>query len=535
MASDFTISKVRFFEYGKPAPANSRFKGILDEQSLIGYYHYTEEKDKNDRNKEIDNIHDGGYLGYVSKDKYTFTSEGSGWLKNENAKHFEDALASLFKKDGDLWWETIISFSSEEVSRSYGLESVNDYKMLIDRCMPKICKAMKLDYANILWWGNRHVDTLHPHIHLNWIEKNPKTRDRGKLTASELRRVKNIIVTELSHIREERKNIDQEFKINYFKKKDEVYHELINAIGNNSFGKEIKEIKDLYNVLPKNGRLSYNSYTIKPYRNMIDKITDKILKDGKIQAYFNEYVNMLEKLERYQNALLSASGERDIANIKNTELDKLYSRIGNMILKDYKKKNIKNAADKEAVIIDNTAVDYLKDIINHERKKDLQDGYKYIFTVNRCLLGKENDSLLFTRIPGTKGKFYMYLEKKFYTQIDYQTGKYIIDSKDIISIFDKAGNKIDDMNAASLMKYWEDKSKVYISSKSQNKEIKSQNKSINKKSSSYMSNQVYRNKKTVRDYKYKIRRWMKFRNIRVSDSTIYKDMLEWERANNIKR
>ncbi|WRK55548.1 hypothetical protein SD457_12665 [Coprobacillaceae bacterium CR2/5/TPMF4] len=98
MASDFTISKVRFFEYGKPAPANSRFKGILDEQSLIGYYHYTEEKDKNDRNKEIDNIHDGGYLGYVSKDEYTFTSEGSGWLKNENAKHFEDALASLFKK-----------------------------------------------------------------------------------------------------------------------------------------------------------------------------------------------------------------------------------------------------------------------------------------------------------------------------------------------------------------------------------------------------------------------------------------------------
>lgn len=50
-----------------------------------------------------------------------------------------------------------------------------------------------------------------------------------------------------------------------------------------------------------------------------------------------------------------------------------------------------------------------------------------------------------------------------------------------------------------------------------------------------MSNQIYRNKKTVRDYKYKIRRWMKFRNIRVSDSTIYKDMLEWERANNIKR
>ena len=37
------------------------------------------------------------------------------------------------------------------------------------------------------------------------------------------------------------------------------------------------------------------------------------------------------------------------------------------------------------------------------------------------------------------------------------------------------------MSAVSLMKYWEDKSKVYISSKSQNKEIKSKNKSVNKK------------------------------------------------------
>ena len=37
MSKLFNISKIRFFEYGKPAPEGSRFKGILDETSLVGY------------------------------------------------------------------------------------------------------------------------------------------------------------------------------------------------------------------------------------------------------------------------------------------------------------------------------------------------------------------------------------------------------------------------------------------------------------------------------------------------------------------
>ena len=129
MSKLFNISKIRFFEYGKPAPEGSRFKGILDETSLVGYSRYTGDEKKNDRNRELATLHEWGYLGYVNKDEYTFTSEGDGWLRDEDKKEFEKTLESLFNKDGDLWWETIISFSSEEAAMQFGLEEVEDYKM----------------------------------------------------------------------------------------------------------------------------------------------------------------------------------------------------------------------------------------------------------------------------------------------------------------------------------------------------------------------------------------------------------------------
>ena len=84
--------------------------------------------------------------------------------------------------------------------------------------------------------------------------------------------------------------------------------------------------------------------TRNPYENKIIILTYKqtfvkILSDSEIQNYFNEYINVLERINDYQNRFLSKSGDKDIVNIKNVEMDKLYSRIGNMILKDYKKKN----------------------------------------------------------------------------------------------------------------------------------------------------------------------------------------------------
>lgn len=534
MAENFILDKARFFEYGKPAPNGSRFRGMLDETALIGYYHYTEEKEKNDRNTELQNIHEGGYLGYVNKDEYTFTSEGNGWLDQDKKKEFEDILKNVFKKNGDLWWEQILSFKSDEISRSYGLETVEDYKSFIERCMPKMCKAMHLDPNNVVWWANRHIDTMHTHVHLNFSEKE-KTRTEGKMSECELRRMKNIVATELMHLKEEKEIIDREFKINTFKNKDILYHELINAICKGAFDKDITGIHDLYNILPKDGRLSYNSFAMKPYRKAIDTVIDKILCDKEIKKYFDDYINILNRLNNYQNQLLSQSGNFDIANIKERELEKLYARIGNLIVSDFKKKTVKKYTVSNQQTIDKNDYTFTEMELVPSQKNDA--FFEYIFTINHSLLLKEDSNFIFARIPKTKAKKYMFLDKKRYDQISDVTGRYRIDSNEKIIIYDKTENKIETMDAETLMTYWDDKTKISLDTSSKHnfkrniQPIKTSKK--NNSEIEYADTKIYRKKKTIGDYKRKVKRWLKVRNLGISDSAMYKDMYEWERANDI--
>ena len=143
--------------------------------------------------------------------------------------------------------------------------------------------------------------------------------------------------------------IDDTWKKNVFKKKDEAFHELINAIGKNAFDKNIVTLSQLYSILPKQGRLGYNSYVMKPYKPLIDSITKKIINDKEFKGLFNNYVEMLEKLANYQNQSLSSEGNIDIATIKDTEIDKLYSRIGNMIIQDFKKKRIQTDSHHQPI------------------------------------------------------------------------------------------------------------------------------------------------------------------------------------------
>ena len=82
-----------------------------------------------------------------------------------------------------------------------------------------------------------------------------------------------------------------------------------------------------------------------------------------------------------------------------------------------------------------------------------------IFTVNKVLLQHENEESIFTRIPNTMGKKYMYLDKERYTQIDEETGKYIMNSNEEIPIYDKVGNFTEKLSADEIMRYWADKTK----------------------------------------------------------------------------
>lgn len=525
MSNNFALDKFRFFEYGKPAPKGSRFKGIMNEEALTGYFDYTNKEDKNEKAREIKNLKKGGYLGYVNKDEYTFISEDDGWLNEKNKKAFEENLTSSFSNDGDLWWETIISFRNEESANEFGLENVEDFKALVERCMPKICKMMKIDNDNVIWWANRHIDTTHTHVHLNWIQKE-KQRTEGKVSKSELKRLKNIIAHELIKMKEMKEGIANEFKIKIFKEKDAAYHELIEAIGKGAFSKEINSIEQLYSILPKTGRLSYNSKAMKPYKASIDKIIKNIIQDKEFKAYFDEYIVLLEKLNKYQNRFLSSGGELDIATLRDTEMKKLYSRIGNMIIKNFKKKTVvKYKVASTKAVFNDEIIQKMEQV----PPKELVPSVMKVFTINSSLLMNEDERHIFVRIPGTHATKYMYLDKKMFTQIDEKTSRYVIDINKYVKIYDKHGTEIEQVSGKDLMEYWEDKTDVNIMD-NQNDKQKITKLQMEKEMN---EEKIFRKRKTIGYYKKRIRRWQKFRCLGISDSELYRELREWEKANGI--
>ena len=183
------IDKVRFFQLGSQAPKNSRFKGIITQDTLFGkggWLQYTQRDEATQPDKEYYAERDDGFFGYTFRqeavDGLTMTSMGD--FSVDNISTFAEACKSSFKKNGDIVWDMVISLPSYDYAEKCGLHSQKDYATMISKIMPEFFRKIGLRPSNMLWWENYHKNTEHPHMHVCYLEKN-KTRDRGKLTLSE--------------------------------------------------------------------------------------------------------------------------------------------------------------------------------------------------------------------------------------------------------------------------------------------------------------------------------------------------------------
>ena len=262
------IGDVRFLKYGADAPDESRFKGKISTESLIGFFEYTEQEEKNVDCKD-ESLHDGGFFGYTSdKNEYTFSS--MGWLDKNKHDKFRRELRKAFSKPGDLWWDTVVSVSSFEQLSEFGIVTADDWYDICLKALPEVFKTMNLEYDNMLWWGNYHIDTTHPHIHLCFLEKD-KTRERGKLTPTELRKFKSTFIKEIL----KRAVFEKELKVSvneFFKSKDVDFKNLMNVIDSRVLEKEKVSMNELYKILPKQGRLAYNSCNMLPYKKFAARL-----------------------------------------------------------------------------------------------------------------------------------------------------------------------------------------------------------------------------------------------------------------------
>ena len=111
----------------------------------------------------------------------------------------------------------------------------------------------------------------------------------------------------------------------------------------NRFRKSLnKDLLSLYDKLPKKGRLQYNSKNLDHCRKDIDKIIEKILYHDTIKYEFEKYYHSLESIQREQKRIYGNS--KNNKYIEN-KMKRLYSKIGNDILYNFKVYNSKQFID----------------------------------------------------------------------------------------------------------------------------------------------------------------------------------------------
>ena len=326
MSKAYVISKFRFLECGKAPPKGSRFKGTLSTESLLDWSEYTGREKAADRKKER-SMHEGGLLGYTSQDDTTRTFSSDGWLTKEKMAGFKKKIAKAFCKDGDICWDTVISLKNYQDSFQSNMYDVNDYAAIVSKLLPGYFKSIGLDPDNMIWWMNYHNNKKNPHMHIVFMEK-VHTRTRGKLAQKYLDKYKSTWLKELGLRQEFTKRYERAPK-DVFREKDALRKTLISGI-DMRFHDQL--LHSFYTTLPKKGRLSYNSKNMKPYRRQLNLIIRSLLQDEEIRPVYEQWLDKVEMLDDFQNTLANEK----ISHFKKTELDKLYTRLGNMILEHAK-------------------------------------------------------------------------------------------------------------------------------------------------------------------------------------------------------
>lgn len=322
MSKAHVISKFRFLECGKAPPKGSRFKGTISTASLLDWYEYTGREKAADRKKER-GMHEGGLLGYTSQDDTTRTFSSDGWLTKDKMPGFKKKIAKAFHKDGDICWDTVISLKDYQDSFQSNMNDVNDYAAIVSKSLPGYFKSIGLDPDNMIWWMNYHNNKKNPHMHIVFMEK-VHTRTRGKLAQKYLDKYKSTWLKELGLRQEFTKRYGKAPK-DVFREKDALRKTLISGL-DMRFHDQL--LHSFYTTIPKKGRLSYNSKNMKPYRRQLNLIIRSLLQDEEIRPTYEEWLGKVEMLDDLQNTLANEK----ISHFKKTELDKLYTRIGNMIL-----------------------------------------------------------------------------------------------------------------------------------------------------------------------------------------------------------
>lgn len=306
-------------------------------EAISKWLTYASQKQKADSNSidEYDLLKD--YSLYSSNETFlvenseTFLWDDKGDLLKRDALKY---LTSM--NNSGVFWRGILSFP-QDFALNHGLITKTDFFSLTNNVMPALVVDMGLDVSNTKWMCTLHRDTKSPHIHFCIFEK-VKAKSIVRVPKYCIYNFKSNVANYL---------IDNK---KFYELRDRSFANITGTINikdfnkiksqrlfSDKFRKELnKKLLLLYDKSPKSGRLQYNSKNMLLYKNEIDSIINFILMHDSIKYEYSSYTRLLQQHQRELNQLYGMSDSNKANKYHDDQLNRLYSKIGNEILHNYK-------------------------------------------------------------------------------------------------------------------------------------------------------------------------------------------------------
>ena len=314
----------------------TRYKHSLTASKHISkWVDYVSKKEKADATSLDDKNIMNEYFALADKDSFLYEKcESFVWGQDGDINPKQD-LPKI--DDTGFVWNLVISFPPDFAIKN-GLITKADYYDLTKHIMPSLIVDMGLKLDNTIWYASLHRNTDNPHLHISLIEKN-KTATKGFIPQFAIQNMKSNIGNYL---------IDN---TNFYELRDKEFSNITGGISlkeltkvkgqklySDKFRKTLnQQLLSFYDNLPKTGRLQYNSKNMKPYKEELDNIIHFILSHDSVKYNYANYLRLLEEHQKELTSLYGMTKDNKSRKYYNDQLNRLYTKIGNEILLNYKK------------------------------------------------------------------------------------------------------------------------------------------------------------------------------------------------------
>jgi hypothetical protein len=331
MATPNVLVRIKYYEAGS---SDRSFYASGKKDDYVGYV------DKGIKSDKTQDYMD--YTGNPEKSSGVFSKNGI--LSAEDKK----ALRKELRETKSCIWDCVISFEEK-----YGKKNVYDWKQayeILCKTLPSYFKSVGLDPDKTAWYAGLHTNTDNRHIHLSFFQREPTVYDKkakayrfrkGKMPMDKTARFKMAIEQRFLSPVEGMKRVRLLLV-------DEARKAVSDSVSANSHSTRIL-LRNLYESIPEQGDLGYESKNMDGCRETVDAITRIVLSDETLQK---EYGAIDEQLKKRDEEIAKICTDQKIANFEpflyRPKFEKdLYRRMGNAIIRGVvKKRNDEKNAER---------------------------------------------------------------------------------------------------------------------------------------------------------------------------------------------